>query len=128
MHGREACDPVNGCSTDGTGITIACNDDNACTTGETCQGDAAGTCGGGITVTCIDDGNTCTVRKVVTPSMGVRAMAPALPSPVMMTMPVQTEKPVRVMKAGTCGVCHTSLNCDDENPCTSDTCDALKAA
>ena len=39
------CDPINGCSSDGTGITIACDDADACTTGETCQGDADGTCG-----------------------------------------------------------------------------------
>ena len=55
----ESCDPVNGCSSDGTEITIACDDGNACATGETCQGDAAGTCGGGNTLAC-DDGNPCT--------------------------------------------------------------------
>jgi cysteine-rich repeat protein len=42
----DVCDPVAGCSSDGTGVTLACDDNNACTTSDICQGDEAGNCVG----------------------------------------------------------------------------------
>ena len=58
----DTCDTALGCLNNGTGVTVACDDGNLCTTGDVCQGDAAGTCAGTDTspVDC-DDGNDCTV-------------------------------------------------------------------
>ncbi|MCH8147720.1 MAG: S8 family serine peptidase, partial [Planctomycetes bacterium] len=42
----DACDTQLGCVHDGTGITVACDDNDACTTADICQGDTTGTCRG----------------------------------------------------------------------------------
>ncbi|MCH8242432.1 MAG: hypothetical protein IH897_07470, partial [Planctomycetes bacterium] len=42
----DTCDSALGCLNDGTGTIIGCDDGDACTTGDACQGDAAGTCQG----------------------------------------------------------------------------------
>ena len=42
----DTCDSALGCLNDGTGTIIGCDDGDACTTGDSCQGDAAGTCQG----------------------------------------------------------------------------------
>jgi RHS repeat-associated protein len=55
-----------------------CNDNNACTTGETCQGGAqAGTCGGGSGVTC-GGGDQCNVAGVCNPVSGCPAPTPKM--------------------------------------------------
>lgn len=51
---NDSCDPASGCLH--TNNNAACDDGDACTTGETC---ANGTCGSGQTVVC-DDSNPCT--------------------------------------------------------------------
>ncbi len=40
------CVPDSGCLSDGTGVTVPCDDGNACTLDDICQGDAQGTCKG----------------------------------------------------------------------------------
>jgi hypothetical protein len=46
-----ACIPATGCAAPVVTVGVACNDANACTTGETCQ--ASGTCGGGAPTVCV---------------------------------------------------------------------------
>ncbi len=55
----DTCDVSTGiCTNNGSGITLGCNDGNACTMGDKCQGDMFGTCLG-MQVNC-DDSNPCT--------------------------------------------------------------------
>ena len=66
----DTCSPATGCASDGTGVMIACDDLNACTTTDVCAGDALGTCAGTDTsATDCDDLNVCTDDSC-NPSLG----------------------------------------------------------
>jgi hypothetical protein len=107
------CDPILGCvlvdAADGT----ACNDANACTTGDTCAG---GSCVGGAPPAC-DDGDACTGIETCDPAGGCVAGVP-----VVCTASDQCHL------AGTCdpgtGTCFNpakpdASTCDDGDACTA---------
>ena len=73
----------------------ACDDNDLCTTGESC---VAGACTAGTDVVC-DDGDVCTM-DLCEPEMG--CVNQAMPG---------------------CGDCSDDAQCDDMNPCTADACD-----
>ncbi len=54
----DVCDSGVGCVNNGTGITDTCDDGNLCTTGDVCQGDAAGTCAGTLALPPQAEGTT----------------------------------------------------------------------
>lgn len=144
------CDDGNPCTIDdqcGDGGACAgtpaggasCSDGDRCTAGETCQED--GTCGGGEAVTCNDD-NGCTDDHC-DPAVGCRFVAArgrscddADPCTVADACDadgacVGADKdcdPQDACLAGRCegGVCKTDpVDCDDHNPCTTDSCDRV---
>lgn len=112
----DSCDPATGnCKNVAVANNTTCDDGAACTSGETCQN---GLCTAG-TVAC-DDSNPCTKDTVVCPS------GTCSPDPVPMNGQacIPSDK---CFYSGTCnaGACvgNTSVNCDDGNPCTKDSCD-----
>ena len=130
----DACDAVKGCTN--INNAASCNDYDACTTGDVCAGGScagstvvctaldqchtAGTCGsGGCSnpskgngATC-NDGDSCTTGDVCASGTcsGAAIVCTALD---------------QCHTAGTCsgGSCSTglSVDCDDQNPCTTDSC------
>jgi RHS repeat-associated protein len=145
-HDIGACVPATGCpapTNKTNGMT--CNDANACTTGETCQG---GVCTNGTTVTCTTDqchdigacvpatgcpaptnktnGTTCNDGNACTQTDTCQAGACSGGNPVVCTASDQCHD-VGVCNMGT-GVCSNPAkangsNCNDGNACTqSDTC------
>ncbi len=123
--GAPNCDDGNSCTTDscsnGQCIHVnnsgACDDLNPCTSGETCS---AGNCTGGVQMNC-NDNNPCTVDSCHA-VLGCRYVnVPASP-------------PTACSDGSACtindfcfgGFCVGEVvNCDDANPCTTDTCDAV---
>ncbi len=93
--------------------TLPCNDQNACTTGDTC---GSGVCQPGTPASC-DDGNPCTDDSC-NPSTGC----------------VHTNNTAPCSDGNICttgdhcsgGICvgGPGLNCDDGNPCTDDFCES----
>ena len=106
------CSVVDGCQYQALTGT-PCSDGNACTLNDTC---AAGDCGGGAPVGC-DDNNACT-SDACDPGKG--CVWSALSSGSCSDGNVCTGA-----DACAAGVClgGTALNCDDQNPCTNDSCD-----
>ena len=90
-----------------------CEDGDACTEGDFCQG---GSCHSGAPVSC-DDGNECTVDSC-DPAQGC--------SKTLLTGPVCSDGNLCTKSdkclGGTC-VPGPATDCDDDNPCTDDTCD-----
>jgi hypothetical protein len=107
----DGCDPAIGCTF--IHNTNPCNDGNACTVNDQCL---LGTCRGGPPPVC-DDGNPCTLNSC-DPSTGC-------------TFPPNNG--IACDNGNACttedfcfnGVCQSGepLDCDDEVPCTFDTCD-----
>ena len=120
----ESCDPVNGCSSDGTGVTIACDDGNACTTGEICLGDADGTCGEGTTVVCADDDNPCTVESC-DPINGCSSDGTGITIARDDADACTAGETCLGDADGTCGEGTTVVCADDGNPCTVESCDPI---
>lgn len=120
----DTCDPETGCDNDGTGVAIGCNDNNACTTSDVCQGDAAGTCQGTDTsgVDC-DDGNVCTV-DTCDPVTGCDNDGTGVTIGCDDNNACTTNDVCQGDAAGTCeGTDTSAVDCDDGNVCTVDTCD-----
>jgi hypothetical protein len=115
----DSCDAATGCVNDGTGITVSCNDDDACTENDVCQGDAAGTCAGGA-VDC-NDSNICTADSC-------DAVIGCINDGTGVTVSCDdgdacTQNDVCQGDAvGTCG--GGAVDCNDDNVCTDDSCDA----
>lgn len=109
----DSCDPATGCKhTFQTGA--ACTDGNACTGGDTCTGNACT----GAALTC-DDGKSCTDVDC-DPATGCKYTA--LVSQACDDANACTSQDA--CKAdGTCKG-ETVVNCDDQKPCTADTCTA----
>ncbi len=109
----DSCDPAKGCVH--LALDVTCNDGDACSSGEACQ---EGVCQGGKAVDC-GDGNPCTddscdsIKGCVT----IANSAPCSDGNVCTLGDVCDG-----------GFCTTAgpLDCDDKNPCTSDTCDGSK--
>jgi hypothetical protein len=145
----DVCDPVAGCRHTPVANGTACPDGSLCNGTETCQ---SGICLPGTALNC-DDGNACTADTcnpisgcVHTPLVGCRSCL--VNADCNDSNPCTTD----VCSGGVCqnpavpdgtscidgnlcngtelcfvGVCTpgTALNCDDGNPCTTDTCDPL---
>ncbi|GMV40584.1 MAG: hypothetical protein AMXMBFR64_23000 [Myxococcales bacterium] len=105
----DSCEPLVGCQH--VQNTAACDDGNACTKGEACVG---GACTGGGGVTC-NDGNPCTT-DTCDPQLGC----------VYANNSQACDDGNLCTGGDTCsgGECKGSFvtNCDDLNPCTTDTC------
>lgn len=105
-----ACSPgaTNGCAASG-----ACDDGNACTTGETIQSGSCA-CGGGATVSC-DDGNAGT-----TDSCSAQTGCAHTPVNCDDANACTTDAPDAVL-----GCTHAAVSCDDGDASTTDACDAI---
>ena len=107
----DACDDSTGCSN--VDNSAPCDDGSACTSGDIC---AAGQCLSGTALDC-DDGNACTddVCDAATGCSSVFNSAPCDDGDSCTSGDVCSQ-----------GVCAgtSPLDCDDDNPCTDDQCDA----
>lgn len=136
----EACDPVNGC----THTPVSCDDNDPCTTdscnaatgcahapapdgtgcdgdGNSCNGTAtcmAGACVAGPAAPC-DDANPCTVESCVNNACEITNAADGTAcADADMCNGAET------CQAGACTPAAAPLNCDDNDPCTTESCDA----
>ena len=120
-----SCDPASGCIVNPVPDGTSCSDGNACNGQETCSN---GNCQPGTPLNC-DDNNSCTAD-------GCGAVAgcqheytcPCNPADQNNTC---TDNNVcnGLEACGADGQCHTvtpAPNCDDVNPCTSDSCDSVQ--
>jgi hypothetical protein len=96
----DACDPASGNPVYTPSSGASCNDGNACTLGDQCD---VGVCKG--TPKSVDDGNECTT-DACDPASGNVSHTP-LPN---------------------CKPCSVAADCNDNNPCTNDSCQAGKCA
>jgi uncharacterized repeat protein (TIGR01451 family) len=103
---------VNTVVTDGT----SCTDGNVCNGGETCVG---GVCNPGQALNC-NDGNACTV-DACHPTFGCNA------TPVVNGTSCADANVCNGAETCQNAICQSGppLNCDDTNPCTSDSCDPV---
>ncbi len=116
-----SCDDKNPCTSDGcdpnAGCTAAaapggCDDGNACTSGDSCK---SGNCVG--TAKTCDDGAACTT-DACTPAAGCQFL------PVPDGNACSDGSACTTLDACKAGKCAGSiLSCDDNNPCTADSCD-----
>ncbi len=122
---KQKCVDGNPCTDDGCDLgqgckfapnLLACDDGNLCTVGDACKG---GQCSGLMAKTC-DDGNVCTTDSC-DPVQGCLTVAN--------TAPCSDGDVCTLGDACIGGLCAggMSLNCEDGNPCTNDSCDANKA-
>ncbi len=111
----DSCDPASGCSY--VGNTLACNDKNACTTNDTCNAET-GACVGGAPPIC-DDGNQCTAD---TCNQATGCVITPLPGQPCSDGTTCTAEDTCVAAGNTLTCVGTALACDDQNPCTIDSC------
>ncbi len=105
----DACDTGSGCTH--TNNTAPCNDDNACTTGDVCSG---GGCTGPTPLGC-DDGQVCTDDGCDTETGCTHEPNTDPCSDGNACTQVDT------CAGGSC-VGASPVDCDDDEPCTDDTC------
>ena len=117
---NDACVSGTGCVFTNSSAGTLCSDGNACNGVETCNG--SGACIAGIAPNC-NDGNACTSDSCV-------ATTPLGSDPCRHTNdPSGTScsndacHPAACNASGNC-IVGTPLNCDDNNTCTFDSCDA----
>ncbi|MFO0661250.1 MAG: hypothetical protein U0165_15670 [Polyangiaceae bacterium] len=111
-HDAGTCNAGTGtCSTPAKTDGAACNDGNACTQSESCQG---GSCTGGSAVS-IDDSNACTA-DACDPVTGVSH------TPVTVTDGDACTTDSCDPSTGT--ISHTPVSIDDSDVCTNDSCDS----
>jgi YVTN family beta-propeller protein len=105
----DACNPATGCVH--TSNTVPCDDGNACTTGDACQG---GACTGGPAPSC-NDGNPCT-DDACNPATGCVHTSN--------TAPCNDGNACTTGDACQGGTCTggPAPSCNDGNPCTDDAC------
>jgi uncharacterized repeat protein (TIGR01451 family) len=108
----DACNAATGCAN--TPNTAACDDGNACTSGDIC---AAGSCVAGAPTVC-NDNNGCTDDScdMATGCVFTNNTAPCGDGDVC--------NGLEVCGGGMCNV-GTPLNCNDNNGCTDDACNAV---
>jgi hypothetical protein len=116
----DTCDPGIGCVFDGTGVTDPCDDNNACTENDVCQGDAAGTCAG-TGIDC-DDGNPCTA-DLCDPATGCDNDGTGITDPCDDNDACTENDVCQGDAAGTCS--GPPVDCDDNDPCTEDSCNPV---
>ncbi len=120
----DTCDRELGCVHDGAGIVRACDDGDACTAGDTCSGDAAGTCVGDQPVDC-DDGNGCTVDSC-DPATGCINDGTGILDACDDGSLCTDNDTCLGDPAGTCAGTDISAQlCGDGNDCTEDVCDPV---
>jgi len=115
----DTCDPVSGCSTNGTGVTVSCASDLPCEKAWKCQGNVAGDCGPTNITNCDNVSDQCNAG-VCDPNTGN-----------CMAMPVSNGLPCtantcfvgQTCQNGTCSL-GSARDCSDSNVCTTDSCDA----
>ncbi len=115
-HDAGTCDPATGvCSSPNKVDGAACNDGDACTQDDSCQ---AGACVPGKVLSC-DDGNACT-------SDACDKVTGCQNPPVADATPCDDGNVCNVGDRCVAGACKPTggLDCDDQNPCTADSCDA----
>ncbi len=121
----KVCDDNNACTTDscnqelgciGANNTAPCTDNNACTKGDECKD---GACRAGKTLVGCDDGNACTDDACV-PSKGCTNAAMADGKPCTDGDACTDSDGCN---GGKCKGGAVNL-CDDQTPCTADSCDA----
>jgi len=117
----DACDPTTGaCSHDKAAMEgVSCNaGSNSCTSGDACK---AGVCTAGVAIGC-DDKNPCT-DDVCDPKVGCVHTNNTLPCDA-------DGNACTVGDACEGGACKAgpAKNCDDQNPCTKDSCDPKTGA
>ncbi|MBI5511745.1 MAG: hypothetical protein HY903_23565 [Deltaproteobacteria bacterium] len=120
----DICEPAVGCRHDGTGVTLGCDDGNACTTGDACRGDVIGTCAGTDTsaVDC-DDQNGCTTDSCA-PATGCAHDGTGVTTGCDDGNACTTADACQGDVAGSCaGVDTSAVDCDDGSDCTADSCD-----
>ncbi len=112
----DSCDvPARACVNEPRPDGAPCEDGDQCTAGGRC---AAGVCAGGIPVTC-DDGEPCTADWC-DPAEGCRTFN------VADGTACDDRSVCTLGDACRTGVCTgTTLDCDDGNPCTTDSCDPV---
>ena len=109
---NDSCVPGQGCVH--TNNAIPCDDGNKCTTGDLCS---AGLCTGGAALDC-DDGKLCT-NDLCDPTQGCKYAYNEAPCDDGNECTSGD-----VCQGGTC-VGGVQANCNDFNPCTTDTCDPV---
>ncbi len=121
----EACDDGNtasgdccsaNCQFEGSGMS--CNDNNACTSGDACDG--AGICAQGTQINC-NDGNDCTTNSCNTATGCTIANEPA--GSFCSDANICTNSDT-CDGAGSCQA-ESAVNCDDGDECTADGCDGI---
>ncbi|GMV42611.1 MAG: hypothetical protein AMXMBFR64_43270 [Myxococcales bacterium] len=112
----DSCKPGSGCSF--VPNAKACEDGNACTTGDVC---VQGACASGTTLDCnASNTNPCTFAQC-SPAVGCLAAAP-----VANGKPCDDKTKCTSSDACQAGVCKgATVDCNDGNPCTDDSCDAV---
>lgn len=113
----DTCDPVMGCASADAPEGSPCPDGDACNGTETC--DAMGACVPGMPLDC-DDQNPCTVDSC--DAMGGCAHVDAADGTACSDGDVCNGE--ELCMAGACSPGAT-LDCDDQNMCTADTCDPV---
>src|SRR5262249_55215737 len=112
----DSCDPVAGCRHVAVADGTSCADSTVCNGAEVCQ---AGVCQPGSPLNC-DDGNPCTTDTCLPVSACQHTSLPngaACPDATVCNG-------AETCLAGVC-IAGTPLNCNDNNPCTLDTCDPV---
>lgn len=115
-HAVGVCDAQTGqCSQPALADGTQCDDDNACTQVDTCQ---AGSCFGGSAVVC-SPLDQCHAQGVCNTQTGL-CSNPNLPN----NSPCNDNDPCTLVDSCSSGVCVGSgaKICDDQNPCTDDSC------
>ncbi|MDO8526165.1 MAG: DUF4215 domain-containing protein, partial [Deltaproteobacteria bacterium] len=98
----------------------SCSDGNACTLTDGCL---SGTCTGSNPKSCTADSNACNGTEQCNPTTGAcESVSPPIAGTACSDGSACTSGDI----CGTTGTCSgTGINCDDGNPCTVDTCDAI---
>src|SRR5439155_24248610 len=110
----DACDPVGGCQHAALANGTSCSDGNVCNGAETCQG---GACTAGTPLNC-NDGNPCTTDSC---DPVAACQHPAVANGTSCS-DGNACNGAETCQAGVC-TAGTLPNCNDNNPCTTDTCD-----
>src|SRR5262249_232282 len=112
----DSCDPVNGCQHANAPNGTSCADGTVCNGSETCQ---SGVCTAGTALNC-NDNNPCTIASC-DPVNGAQPAA----GPTGTSSPDGTVcNGMETCQSGAC-TAGTALNCNDNNPCTTDSCDPV---
>lgn len=119
----DTCDPNAGCKLTAKPDGVVCDDGNACTKSDSCS---LGACKG-VGVNC-DDNNPCTVDQCDLANQGCAHLPVADGKPCSAGSCPGTAawQASAHCGSGKCGPIPGQVSCDDSNPCTADSCNALQ--